>query len=260
VALADRLGVTADRAGFAGVSEEGLLDALGGRFAPLEEPTAETLLAMSRGLGGLITFGPVVDGDLHTGTVDDGLRAGAGRDVPLLMGCTRDEFSGLARAHRDLFDRWDPEVLLGQLGVDAEVAARYVATLPGWHAGDVLGRYTTDLVFRRHVPAWTEARRGAPGGTWAYDFAWPSTVAGIAGHCLDVPFVFDVLTDEHVARLAGPDAPQSLADAVHGSVVAFVRGGSPGWSPFDQDGGAMVFDDPSRTESGTYDSARVLVR
>jgi para-nitrobenzyl esterase len=256
VTLADRLGVTADRAGFATVSQERILDALGDRFAPLQEPTAESLLAMSRGLGGLITFGPVVDGDLHGGTVDEGLRAGAGHDVPLLLGCTRDEFSGMARAHRDLFDRWEPEELLRQLGVDDQVAHRYVSTLPGCHAGDVLGRYTTDLVFRRHVPAWTDARRGTA-ATWVYDFAWPSAVAGIAGHCLDVPFVFDVLADEHVARLAGPDAPQALADQVHGAVAEFVRGGSP-WAPFDEDGAAMVFDDPSRPEVGTYDSARVL--
>jgi para-nitrobenzyl esterase len=256
VSLADRLGVSADRAGFASVPEERILDVLGTRFGAMEEPTAESLLAMSRGLGGLITFGPVVDGDLHAGTVEDGLRAGAGQDVPLLLGCTRDEFSGMARAHRDLFDRWDPEELLDQLGVEPGTARRYVDTLPGWHAGDVLGRYTTDLVFRRHVPAWTDARRGS--ATWVYDFAWPSAVEGIAGHCLDVPFVFDVLAEEHVARLAGPDAPQTLADLVHGAVAEFVRGGSPGWAPYEEEGAAMVFDDPSRPETGTYDSARVL--
>jgi para-nitrobenzyl esterase len=255
--LADRLGVPRDRAGFVAVPEQDILEALGTRFAPLETPTAESLLAVSKGMGGLITFGPVVDGDLHAGTVEDGLRSGGGRDVPLLLGYTREEFAGLARGHRALFDRWDPERLLGELGLPADVARRYVQTLPGAHAGDVLGQYTTDLVFRRHAVPWVEARRGtAP--TWVYDFAWRSGASGVAGHCLDVPFVFDVLADDHVERLAGSAAPQALADRVHGAFVDFVRGGSPGWSPFDDGGAAMVFDDPCRVESGSYDSAAVL--
>jgi para-nitrobenzyl esterase len=255
--LADRLGVTADRAGFAAVSEQDILVALGNRFDPLEKPTAESLLAVARGVGGLITFGPVLDGDLHAQPVESGLRAGAGRDIPLLIGYTRDEFGGLARAHRDLFDRWDPQELLGQLGLDADLARRYVAALPGEHAADVLGHYTTDRVFRRHLGPWVDARRDAA-PTYVYDFAWASRVDGLAGHCLDVPFVFDVLGEEHVERLAGPGAPQGLADEVHGAYVEFIRSGSPGW-PTHHDGGAvMVFDDPSDVRSGTYDSARVL--
>jgi len=256
--LADRLGIAVGRDAFAAVPEAAVLEAVGTRFAPIERPTAQSLLAMTRGMGGLLTFGPVVDGDVHRGTVDDGLRGGAGRDVPLLLGYTRDEFAGLARAHRDLFGSWDAEELLRQLGLDPDVARRYVATLPGRDAADVLGQYTTDLVFRRHLPRWVAAREGsAP--TWAYDFAWRSRVDGVAGHCLDVPFVFDVLGEEHVARLAGPDAPQELADRVHGAYVAFVRGGSPGWAPAgDGSGVAMVFDDASGEGVGTYDSARVL--
>ncbi len=255
--LADRLGVTADRAGFAAVTEQDILVALGNRFDPLEKPTAESLLAVTRGLGGLITFGPVVDGDLHTGTVESGLRAGAGRDVPLLLGYTRDEFGGLVHAHRDLFDRWDPQELLGQLGLEPDLAGRYVAALPGMHSADVLGRYTTDRVFRRHLAPWVDARGGAA-ATYVYDFAWRSGANGLAGHCLDVPFVFDVLAEEHVAALAGPGAPQALADAVHGAYVEFIRTGSPGWPAHDDDGAVMVFDDPSGLQSGTYDSARVL--
>lgn len=206
--LADRLAVTADRAGLASVSEQDILGAVGGGFSPLEKPTAESLVAVSRGIGGLITFGPVVDGELHAGTIDDSLRQGAGAEIPLLIGFTRNEFSGLALGHRALFDGWEGEELLRQLGLEDGAAADYVAALPGDHAAEVLGQYTTDLVFRRHLIPWTEARGGgAP--TWVYDFAWRSSVDGIAGHCLDVPFVFDVLAEEHVARAAGATPPQS---------------------------------------------------
>jgi para-nitrobenzyl esterase len=79
-------------------------------------------------------------------------------------------------------------------------------------------------------------------------------------HCLDVPFLFDCLADEHVERIAGPTPPQSLADAVHGAAVAFVRGESPAWPA--ATGAritARVFDEPVSTLDDAYASARPLV-
>ncbi|WP_210479225.1 carboxylesterase/lipase family protein [Naasia sp. SYSU D00948] len=256
--LAERLGIEGDRAGFASVPEAELLNAIGGGFSPLERPTAESLIAASRGMGGLITFGPVVDGDLVPAPIGESVRAGAGADIPLLIGSTRDEFSGLALGHRSLFDSWEPEELLRQLGLDAATAAAYVGSLNGDHAAEALGQYTTDLVFRRHTRAWADARRG-PAPTWVYDFAWPSGIGGISGHCLDVPFVFDVLAHPHVATIAGADAPQSLADTVHGAYAAFIRDGLPGWQAYDEAGAVMVWDAQPHVETGTYDSAQVLV-
>jgi para-nitrobenzyl esterase len=46
-----------------------------------------------------------------------------------------------------------------------------------------------------------------------------------------VPFVFDVLEAPRVSDIAGAGPPRALADAMHGSAVAFVRDGSPGWAP-----------------------------
>ena len=80
--LAQRVGVTPDRAGFS-VPETDLILAQGGGFQPLEEPTADDLIALLRAVAGQRQLGPVVDGTLHPWTVEDGLRAGAGNDVPL---------------------------------------------------------------------------------------------------------------------------------------------------------------------------------
>ena len=228
--LADRLGIPVERAAFAAVPEDGdprgrrhpvLADGAPHRREPARHDPRHGRPHHLRPGGGRRRA--------RRHRRRRPARGRAGGTSRCSLGCTRDEFAGLARAHRDLFGAWDPAELLRQLGLDPDVAGRYVAALPGRDAAEVLGQYTTDLVFRRHVPRWVRARAGAA-PTWVYDFAWRSRVEGVAGHCLDVPFVFDVLDEEHVARLAGPGAPQELADRVHGAYVAFVRGGSPGWA------------------------------
>src|SRR4051794_4502150 len=218
--LAEVLGVPPDAAGFASVPELDLIRAQGRGDVELSEPTADDLLAALRGLGSLIGFGPVVDGELVVQSTTEALLAGVGADVPLLLGATAEEFSGLAVANRDLFEQSDIGPLLERLGLEPDAARRFARELPARHPAEVLGRYGTDIVFRRYVAAWADARRG-PAPTWLYDFTWRSAVSGLAEHCLDVPFVFDLLEDPAVERLAGPNPPQELADFVHGAYVRF---------------------------------------
>ena len=97
--LAERLGLTPDRSGFLRASEA-TSAAQGGGLTPLEASTADDLLALIRAMDGTLPLGPVVDGNLHPITVEEGMRAGAGRNLPLLVGSTRQEFSALARANR----------------------------------------------------------------------------------------------------------------------------------------------------------------
>jgi para-nitrobenzyl esterase len=258
VEIAARLGVPADLAGFADVPETDLLAAQGSRFPPLVEPSADDLIAVMRAMGGGLPLGPVVDGDLHPWTVVEGLRAGAGRDVPLLVGSTRQEFGALAQANRHLFEVSDSVELLDRLGLEPEVARRFADALPGHHPADVVGRYVSDVVFRRRIVDWLDLRRG-PAPTWVYDFGWRSAVSGVAEHCLDVPFVFDLLEDPDVDRVAGPAAPQALADLVHGAFVGFVRDQDPGWPAHDDGAMAVMrFDAESGVVAGGYESARAL--
>ena len=255
--LAERLGIEPDRAGFASVAETELITAQGDDFRPPDKPTADDLIASMRVMAGPLRLGPVVDGDLHLWPVDDGLRAGAGRGVPLLVGATRQEFGGIAHANRHLFTDRDVGQVLEQVGLEAGAARRFAAALPDHHPADVVGQYLSDLMFRRRIVGWLGSRHGhAP--TFAYDFAWRSAVSGLAEHCLDVPFVFDVLHDPDVTRVAGANAPQSLADLVHGAYVGFVRDGVPGWPAYDDAASVMVFDTESAVVAGGYESARAL--
>ena len=132
--------------------------------------------------------------------------------MPLLVGATRQEFGALTHANSQLFEDHDVAELLEQVGLDPVAARRFADALPDDHPADVVGQYVSDLTFRRRIVDWLELRKGAA-PTWAYDFAWRSAVSGVAEHCLDVPFVFDLLEDPDVTRVAGPNAPQALADS-----------------------------------------------
>jgi para-nitrobenzyl esterase len=256
--LASRLGVRADRAGFASVPEESLIEAQGWRETDLEEPTTDDLLALMRSLEGVLRLGPVIDGEVVPWTVEDGLRAGAGGDVPLLAGATREEWSGLAVENRHLFEESDVASLLERLGLEPSAAERYAAALPGHHQAEVVGQYLSDRMFRRRVVDWLTLRTGAA-PTWAYDFTWRSAVSGLAEHCLDVPFVFDLLDDPDVTRVAGPNPPQHLADLVHSSFVRFVTDHDPGWPAHDSAQAVMVLDAEPHVVTDGYESARALL-
>ncbi|HEX7209840.1 MAG TPA: carboxylesterase family protein, partial [Propionibacteriaceae bacterium] len=257
--LAERLTVSPDRSGFLRVPEADLLAAQdGGVLEPSEEPTFEELIALVRAMDGSLPIGPVVDGDLYPWTVEEGMRSGVGQQIPLLVGSTTQEFSAIAVANRHLFHDRDVQQLLEQVGLSAEAARSFAAALQDHHGAEVIGQYVSDVMFRRRIVDWLDLRGEAAAPTWAYDFAWRSAASGLAEHCLDVPFIFDVLEDPDVTRVAGPEPPQALADQVHAAFVGFVRNHDPGWPPYRQSKSIMVFASESATVNGGYESARAL--
>ncbi|NEM90976.1 carboxylesterase/lipase family protein [Galbitalea soli] len=144
-----------------------------------------------------------------------------GLDTPLVLGSTTDEFGAFQVAE----------------GVSA-----------------------TDAMFRSTCVRVARARAGASAGTWLYSFEWVSPVTGGATHCIDLPFVFDVLAESHVAGTLGA-TPEGLAAVRHADAVAFVRGESPSWAPAvgtlaDE---VRVYDTVSTVGHGQYATAIALV-
>jgi para-nitrobenzyl esterase len=256
--LAERLGVAPDRSSFVRVSEGDLLAAQRTGSEPLEKPTVDDLIAVMRAMDGSLPLGPVVDGGVHPFSVEEGMSAGSGRDVPLLVGSTRQEFGALAQANRHLFEDHHVGLFFEQVGLSPDAARRFAAALQDHHPAEVVGQYVTDVMFRRRIVDWLDLRGEAVAPTWAYDFAWQSAVSDLAEHCLDVPFIFDVLEDPDVTRVAGPEPPQALADQVHAAFVGFVRDHDPAWPPYRQSKSIMVFASESATVNGGYESARAL--
>lgn len=229
--VAGRLGVEASWEALAEVPEDALIAAQGSGFADAK-PVDEFLAAQARPSGTGLLYGPVVDGDLLPRAVREAFADGVAAETPLLAGSTRDEFSMVTLGYRDDLAGAGATEVLQRIGFDSAFVERYASQLAdaGIHDGiGALARIGNDRMFRSLVVDLVRRRGDAP--TWVYDFAWVSPVVGQAWHCLDLPFLFDVLDEPHVARLGGPHPPQELADEVHAAAVAFIRDGSPGWRP-----------------------------
>jgi len=258
--LANLAGVAPTRDGFAAVSEARLAGLQEGAAAHESKNPLSPIHAL---LDDGLTWGPMVDGDLIAQPTLVSLREGVGSDIPLVLGATDDEFTMATDGVKNSLRLIPVSVALGRLKLDAATRKAYlVANGPQRRKGTaaLLGRYVSDAIFRVGVVRVAEARQGA--ATWVYRFAWPSPVIGWACHCLDVPFWFDCLDAEGVSALAGGEPPRALADALHGSAVAFVRSGEPGWPTWSAGRATRVFGGhasrPDVTADG-YASVRALV-
>ena len=110
------------------------------------------------------------------------------------------------------------------MGLDEAGRALHRAAHPGDSNGLLMGQAVTDFMFRVAAVRLAEARAHGGAPAFLYEFAWPSpALEGIgACHCIDLPFVFDLLDADGVITVAGSDPPQSLADAMHRTWVGCV--------------------------------------
>lgn len=190
----------------------------------------------------LTRFGPVIG----TEVVPDPLPALARPDDrPLLLGTTSAEFNQTTLELERPLGRVTPTPVLRGAGIPAVMARAYPRAYPGRSAAELLGQALTDRAFR--IPAVQVAhareRAGTPASLW--DFRWHPP-EGIARHCIDLPFAWDVLDGDRVDRIAGTDPPTDLATEMSGDIAAFVRSAVAGWPAFTTDHPvAKVYDTPS---------------
>ncbi|WP_137845482.1 carboxylesterase family protein [Microbacterium sp. 2FI] len=241
--IAHLAGVEATRDGFASVPED--------RLRELQEKAAS---AGGNPLAGIRSFleeglpwGPTIDGDLIARPTLDSLRAGVGADKHLVLGATDDEFTMITDGAKGKLRFVPISLALRPMGMDRETRKAYLEANGEQRAkgtAAMLGRFMTDRMFRSAVVRIADIRaaRGGDPETWAYRFSWSSPKMGWAAHCLDVPFWFDCLDADGVTTITGDAPPPALAAAVHGSAVAFVRDGDPGWASWSgAPGTARVF-------------------
>lgn len=254
-------------AGFSQLSEARLLE-----LQPrVTAPAAPRLIRDIHGLlrDGLM-IGPVADGGIVPSGIEDAVTRGANARLPLVLGTTDEELRGLFSPGA-VRDHLPHRVVLRALGAPSEAATQWLAAKGAAHSSDsenatqpgameIAGQYTTDAVFRSWVPRIAAARTATDAGpTWSYRFAWHSEDPPRAGHCIDVPFVFDRLDSDRVAGVAGTNPPQRLADAVHGALAEFAETGNPGWEA--DDGGlgpSRIFNVPVQDQPDAYATARAL--
>ncbi|SHH81751.1 carboxylesterase/lipase family protein [Streptomyces sp. 3214.6] len=239
--MAARLKVPATAEAFAAVDRDLLL-----------RTQAEVGRLSSPVLGGP-AFGIVVDGDL---VPRDPLRAlvdgAAACGIDLLLGWTRDEYR-LWLAPGGLLERVDrmgPVALAGAMArcrCGHEVPRGYRALHPEAGIAEIVGQMVTDNLLRLPLQRLADAR---PGSSYVYEFAWPSLRPALgACHALELGFVFDTGHTSESAKLAGDDAPQELADAMHGAWTRFAATGDPGWEAWDAAHPVRIF---GEVDGGPY--------
>ncbi|MCK2037034.1 carboxylesterase family protein [Microbacterium sp. SSW1-49] len=229
--MAKRLGVRADRASFAAIPPEDLLEA------------RRQQSAGSSPLGGAPGFQVAIDPESLPQSPHDVL---ATIDTPLLIGTNTDEYR-----------LWfPPEALAGinetklflaslALRIPRRAVKAYRDEWPGASTGEVFGQLATDMILRRGL---TRVAQAKPSSTFVYEFAWPSPVRDLrAAHALELGFVFDRLDDEEAHRLAGPDAPRRLAVEMNAAWVAFITTGDPGWPAYGASRTTRLFDTATTT-------------
>lgn len=92
----------------------------------------------------------------------------------------------------------------------------------------------------------------------APDFRWVSGSTGGATHCVELPFVWDLLDAPGVPQALGPRPDQRLADRMHDDWVNFVTRHEVDWAHCEDTPDlkvgrpGMVFDTDSRSEPTPY--------
>jgi para-nitrobenzyl esterase len=193
----------------------------------------EQLVDASAAMGGIASgLYPVVDGSLVPVQPLDAVRAGAARDVPLMIGSVRDEYSMflplMAQAFPGLPEEGESAYLQAAFGDGVhEVLAAYGRSRPGLDPARLRVAVATDGHVRLPAVEFAEAKVAA-GGTvrmYRFDFESPLDPSLGAAHGLDVPFFFDTVD---TAAAAGTGSERAkLADEMSGAWADFARGDSP---------------------------------
>jgi para-nitrobenzyl esterase len=205
-------------------------------------PPREVAQGFARGL----VLKPQVDGDLLPVDPAAAIRAGAGADISVMAGATREEFYFVIKNAEAADADW---ALRRFLRDDARIA-RFRDGHAGAAPNALIGQAITDFGFRAPAQQLGEWRAAQSAETYLYDFRWRPR-EGLLGpcHCLDIPFAFDCLGAEQVAGIAGAAPPRALAAAMHGAWTAFIKTGDPGWPAFTvPQRRTMIFDAESRVE------------
>jgi para-nitrobenzyl esterase len=235
--MAKRLGVPPTTDGFRDVGHEAVADAI----EKVAKPGAVDLrdAAGFEPVYGISRFVPVWGDDVLPQKPLDALRAGAGKDIEVLIGTNAEEMNlyfvptGVRGKVPGVLAWW----LLSRSQPRARAALKaYGMGTKGVRPGEAMTRAMSDLVFRWPARQFATAHSGK---TWVYEMEWHSAACGGelgACHGIELPFVFKTLACATGERgLLGTDPPQNLADRVHEIWTGFAREGHLPWRRWNGD-------------------------
>jgi len=242
----------------------------------LQSAPAAKLLAFRSALGrrAMFSFSPVID-DVHLPEhPGDAIKRGTAADVPLIVGCNRDEatlFLAMERGLDDLAsldgDHVPPR--LASLGEHARpIIETYRRSRPDASPKELLVAIESDRMMRVPSIELAERRLGGSAPVFMYLFCWAAGPLGSA-HGYEIPFVFDNARPPVMPESVGRG---NLASQMSDAWIAFARDGAPDhpgiphWPPYTlPDRATMIFDrdaacvrnDPAGAERAAWQDAAV---
>jgi para-nitrobenzyl esterase len=181
-------------------------------------------------------FSPVVDGDVLPAAPWRAVAAGAGRDVDLITGHTRDEYRLFMQVY-GLQGRVTAELAgdaLTALG-PADGEAKYRTAYPDADPEALFELVHSDWLFRMPTLHLAQSHAAAGGRTFLYEFRYPAAAANLgACHAIDVPLVFGNFQGlgQTLFGSEPPAAAVALGDLMRREWAAFAAAGDPGWPPY----------------------------
>jgi para-nitrobenzyl esterase len=186
-------------------------------------------------------FAPVVDGEVLPTAPWEGLAAGAGRGVDLIVGHTRDEYRlfMLISGQSGMIDDTEAEFALREFGPGADSKRAYREAFPAASAEELYTLVRSDRLFRMPSLHLAEAQVAGGGLAFAYELTWPVPGdGGVLGAChgLDLPLLFGTFATATGSILLGPAPPpeaEALGIRLRADWTAFAATGDPGWPQYD---------------------------
>lgn len=203
-------------------------------------------------------WGPIHDGTFLPYQPTDAAAIALSKDIPLLVGSTKNEFTPFNPATRDISMEGAKANLQKKYGDKTEA---YLAAVKKAYPETVKPSDYIDLDFNFRPLTIRQANAKAiPGAApvYMYLFTWQSPVldgAYKAMHCMEIPFVFDNISRCEEMTGGGKDA-HTLADKMSRAWIAFARTGNPNhkglptWPQYNAESGAtMIFDNTNQVKN-----------
>ncbi len=194
---------------------------------------------------GVQAFYPVEGNEVIPTTLLKAIKSGMGAPVPVLIGTNKDEASLFIMndVSAAQLERQAEGLGGGQALIDA-----YQDIYPAATTTEIAIALSTDFTFKIPAIRLAEARLTFAAETHLYQFDWESRAGNLkATHALEIPFTFNTLNSPGVAFFIGEGSlPQELADNMHQTWTAFIRGEQLDWPGYDLEQRAtMHFDTQS---------------
>lgn len=210
-------------------------------FGPLAGRLAKNAAWARSTNGNIALFKAYVGDDFMPVRPVDAIAAGACEGLAVITGSTRSEWRHYIVPNGFIakVDEATVKALCVNAGLSADLPEAYRRADRGSTPGDVFAQIQSDIIFRMPCVRLMESLRRGGATVWAYSFDWESPVEGKSGapigaaHSNDVPFVFDNLDAPRSLKSNGPDAPRSLAYAMHSSWVEFAKTQKAHWPEFE---------------------------